>query len=220
MTLTPARFDCRAIKKMAETPPQDNVSRRKALTVMVRSAGIAASLPFLRESGLRQVATTCHVAPQASAPAATAEHAPRFFSEDQIKTLDAISETIIPADEHSPGARAARVWEYIDQIVADSQDQTKRLWTDGLASIDNAAVEAQQKKFADCSPDQQTALLDRIARHEDHPTTLADRFFVAAKRATVDGYYTSSIGIHQDLEYQGNTALADFPSCAHQEHKP
>jgi gluconate 2-dehydrogenase subunit 3-like protein len=203
---------------MAEIPSQDNVSRRKALTVMVRSAGAAASLPFLRQSGLRPAAA-CDAAPCASAPAATTEHVPRFFSEDQIKTLDAISERIIPADEHSPGARAARVWEYIDEIVADSQDDTKKLWTDGLASIDNAAVEAQQKKFADCSPDQQTALLERIARNEDRPTTLEERFFVAAKRATVDGYYTSSIGIHQELEYQGNTALADFPGCTHQEHK-
>ena len=39
------------------------------------------------------------------------------------------------------------------------------------------------------------------------------------QQTTIDGYYTSAIGIHQDLEYQGNTALAEFPGCTHPEHK-
>jgi hypothetical protein len=30
---------------------------------------------------------------------------------------------------------------------------------------------------------------------------------------TVNGYYSSEIGIHQDLEYQGNTYVAEFPEC-------
>ncbi len=36
---------------------------------------------------------------------------------------------------------------------------------------------------------------------------------------TVDGYYTSKIGIHQDLEYKGNTAISEFPGCTHAEHQ-
>jgi hypothetical protein len=36
---------------------------------------------------------------------------------------------------------------------------------------------------------------------------------------TIDGYYTSKIGIHQELEYQGNTALAEFEGCTHPEHQ-
>jgi len=36
---------------------------------------------------------------------------------------------------------------------------------------------------------------------------------MAVKRATIEGYYTSAIGIHQGLQYQGNTALSEFPGC-------
>ncbi len=36
---------------------------------------------------------------------------------------------------------------------------------------------------------------------------------------TIDGYYTSAIGIHKELEYKGNTALAEFPGCTHPEHQ-
>ena len=40
--------------------------------------------------------------------------------------LDALTETIIPADEHSPGAREARVADYIDLLLAESDDPTCR----------------------------------------------------------------------------------------------
>jgi hypothetical protein len=36
---------------------------------------------------------------------------------------------------------------------------------------------------------------------------------------TVDGYYTSSIGIHQELRYQGNAYLKEFIGCTHPEHR-
>jgi hypothetical protein len=49
--------------------------------------------------------------------------------------------------------------------------------------------------------------------------TLEERFFVAVKQSTVDGYYLSDVGIHQELQYQGNAVLAEFPGCTHEEHK-
>ena len=137
----------------------------------------------------------------------------------QLETVAAVAETIIPTDEHSPGARAARVHEFIDTIVADSPAETKKLWIDGLAALDSTAREQYGKPFGSCMPDQQTELLQKTSLHEDHPLTLQERFFHAAKSATVDGYYTSQIGIHQDLQYQGNTALAEFPGCTHEAHQ-
>jgi hypothetical protein len=43
------------------------------------------------------------------------------------------------------------------------------------------------------------------------------RFFKAIKEATIDGFYTSKIGI-EELGYQGNTVLDEFPGCTHPEH--
>jgi hypothetical protein len=42
---------------------------------------------------------------------------------------------------------------------------------------------------------------------------------VVLKQMTVNGYYTSSIGIHKDMEYVGNTYLAAYPECTHPEHQ-
>ena len=57
-----------------------------------------------------------------------------------------------------------------------------------------------------------------MSRNEDSPSNDVERFFAIVKRATVDGYYTSRTGIHEDLEYKGNTAVAEFAGCSHEEH--
>jgi hypothetical protein len=50
---------------------------------------------------------------------------------------------------------------------------------------------------------------------EARPQTDLERFFVTLKQMTVVGYYSSEIGIHQDLEYQGNAYVSEFPECTH-----
>jgi hypothetical protein len=44
------------------------------------------------------------------------------------------------------------------------------------------------------------------------------RLFRLIKNLTADGYYTSRVGLLQELGYTGNTALARLPSCAVPEH--
>ena len=39
------------------------------------------------------------------------------------------------------------------------------------------------------------------------------QFFLELKRLTVRGYYTSKIGIHDELEYKGNRILTEFVGC-------
>ena len=201
---------------MAENNLADQLSRRRALKILVGTASAAASLPVISQGAAPVAGPACHMA---RAAADLPAHHPQFFRAEQIRTLEALSETIIPADEHSPGAKAARVWEYIDEIVADADTKTKDLWTQGLAFLNETAKRDHGKNFEDCTADQQVALVEGISRNEDAPARPEDRFFVAAKHATIDGYYTSEIGIHQDLRYQGNTALAEFPGCTHPEHK-
>src|SRR5215510_8112816 len=40
-----------------------------------------------------------------------------------------------------------------------------------------------------------------------------EAFFVMAKQATIRGYYTSKIGIHDELHYKGNVFLKEFVGC-------
>jgi len=78
--------------------------------------------------------------------------APKFFSGQQIRTLDALTETLIPTDGHSPGVNAARVSEYIDEIVADADNETKDLWTRGLSALNGMAEREHGKTLRTARP--------------------------------------------------------------------
>ena len=54
-------------------------------------------------------------------------------------------------------------------------------------------------------------LLGEVRHPLDRP--LLEAFFADTKQATIHGYYTSEIGIHQDLRYKGNTLLGEFVGC-------
>lgn len=201
---------------MVEDQKKKAISRRTMLSLIAGSACPAVNISAVSAGVLR-----CSMGPGQSGrtPTELKERPTKVFSEHQLETIGALSETIIPADGHSPGAKAARVEEYIDEIIAVSNESTKKFWAEGLAVIDRMAQVDYLKDFVNCSSDQQTTLLRKVSKNEEHPRTLEERFFVAVKRATVDGYYNSEIGIHKDLEYQGNTPLAEFPGCTHKEHQ-
>jgi len=126
----------------------------------------------------------------------------RFFTPEESALLDQLMEMVIPADAHSPGARAAQVNLFADLMVSTSGEAVRKQWREGLKLMQE---EAAQSSLAEA--------LAKAAAHEEHPTTNLEHFFAALKRMTVNGYYTSEIGIHRDLEYQGNTYLNQFPGC-------
>ena len=50
------------------------------------------------------------------------------------------------------------------------------------------------------------------------PADVAVQFFRLVKNLTADGYYTSRVGLLDELGYTGNTALPEFPRCTVPEH--
>lgn len=144
-----------------------------------------------------------------SVPAAAA--AGRFFTQAELTLVDELTEMIIPTDEHSPGARAAKVAAYIDFRLSEAFDKAVRTrWRAGLQAIDAAARAAHGRAFMACSEAERLALLTTIAQHEKSPKTPADAFFVELKQTTVRGYYSSEIGIHKEMEYKGNTLQDEY----------
>ena len=150
---------------------------------------------------------------------ASGDYRPEFFSASQLDLLDALSELILPGDEHSPGARAAKVARYIDVMVADGSSELQASWQSGLGAVSELAQQRFERDFLDCDAAQQDAIVAEMARNEDEPQTPAERFFGRLKQMTVDGYYSSEVGIHQELGYQGNTAVDEFPGCTHEAHQ-
>jgi hypothetical protein len=197
-----------------------NVTRRDAIKGIAVGLGTAGSLPILQNNGLAQGHQQGHQhgAPPTKAAAPEAK-APKFFSAEQLALVATIAELIIPTDDHSPGAIAAEVPAFADLMVSESPAEVKKLWTDGLAAMDGLSRTRHNLSFKEAAPAQQVAILTEISRNEMKPQTLEERFFKAIKNMTIDGYYTSKIGIHQELQYKGNTYLKEFKGCTHPEHQ-
>lgn len=148
---------------------------------------------------------------QATPPATRAG---RFFTPAQHALVEDLSETIIPADSHSGGAKAAKVADYVDMVLRETFDDNQRaLWREGLRLVEAMTQHYSGKSFVDASPEDRISVL-KVLSNNEHMTDLPEvRFFIELKRLTVRGYYTSKIGIHDELEYKGNRILQEFVGC-------
>lgn len=118
--------------------------------------------------------------------------APLYFSKEEFAALDELTEIIIPTDSHSPGAHAAGVASFIDRSVAEAfLPEEKESWRKGLAP------------FLPLNKADRRAMLTKISNSNNE-------FFGQLKQTTAYAYYTSSVGIHQDLQYVGNVIQQQF----------
>lgn len=154
--------------------------------------------------------------PPTAPPAKTIESksTSRFFTPEQHALVEELSETILPEDSHSGGAKAAKVADYIEQVVSESTDDGKRtLWHEGLRLIDLMSQHYTGKSFVKASPEERISVLT-VLSDNDHMTDIPEvRFFNELKKLTAQGYYTSKIGIHDELEYKGNRILQEYVGC-------
>jgi hypothetical protein len=188
----------------------DSLSRRAALKTLGTAAGAAAFVPWLSDEG---VLAFVRIQQTKAAPK------PLVLSPSQYATLEALVETIIPADEQSPGAKEARVADYVDLLLSETDAGVKLQWLGGLAELDEEAQAQFKRRFTALDAAQKDAVVGAIARNERAPQTPIETFFVMAKTATINGYYTSEVGIHRELRYQGNKMLPEFVGCQTQDGK-
>lgn len=181
------------------------ISRRTALRALGAGAGAAALLPWLSDEGLLAFAEV----QRREAPPS-----PKVVPAASFATLEALVEAIIPADDRSPGAREARVADYIDLLLSESDDELKTRWLEGLEAIDAESMTRFGSPFARLGPADTDELMAFISAHETEVVTPLETFFVMTKQATIHGYYTSEIGIHKELQYKGNQMLPEFVGCA------
>lgn len=174
---------------------ESELSRRELLKLGA-SAAFAVALTGLEPTALAETAQG---------------RAHRFFTREEFALVDELTELIIPADDHSPGAKAALVADYIDFRLSESfEEGPKALWRDGLKLIEQLSREMHGKSFLGSSREQQIALLTRISLNEAKPVKPEELFFNELKSRTARAYYSSKIGIHTEMEYKGNTYLKEF----------
>ena len=152
------------------------------------------------------------MATEASA-ATGGSYTPKALSAHQYRTLERLTDLIIPVENGAPGALAAGAAAWIDMLVSEN-DQLKSHYTTGLTWLDTAMKTRGAADFVSAAPAEQTALLDLIAYRRNQTTAdLAPgiQFFALARRMTVDAFYTSEIGI-RDIDYRGNSPMGSYPA--------
>lgn len=180
------------------------LSRRE---VIKRTAGALLAAPLVGLPEARATAETGS-ASQASRAKTQTRH---FFSQTEFALVDELSELIIPADEHSRGARAAQVAAYIDKRLAESfTAEPRELWRNGLKQLEALSKEMHGRAILQSTKEQRIALLTRIAQNESSPKTPEENFFKELKSRTAQAYYSSKIGIHEEMQYKGNTYQKDY----------
>ena len=145
---------------------------------------------------------------------------PLFFDAHESETVEVLSDLIIPATS-TPGAKAAMVNRFIDLMLNEEEAERKKSFLQGLSWLDGRALQLHGKPFINLAPEDQAAILTPLADPENkYPEDQQGvRFFQAIKDLTIFGYYTSKIGMEQELEYGGDDYHTEFPgACNHPEH--
>ena len=194
------------------------VDRREALRRLGRAGLGTASTPLWFESLAALAQDHAHARQQAG-PTATEDWAPRALDAHQNEMVVALSELIIPATD-TPGAKAALVNRFIDAVVDDAEEAYRRSFLRGFEWMDARSRELFGDEFLKSSPEQQAALLTILSsgRNVALEDQLGVEFFEAVKELTITGYYTSEVGLKQELHLDGQLFFAEFRGCTHPEH--
>jgi hypothetical protein len=172
----------------------------------------------LRRLGLTLMATgvldrvSAQEVHQMTAAAGAANYTPTAMSAHAYRTLERLTDLIIPVENGKPGAAAAGAAAWIDMLASENP-QLKDIYANGLAWLDEAMKKRGAADFVSAPVPDQTALLDLIAYRRNASPELDPgiQFFTMARRMTVDAFYTSEIGI-ADIDYQGNRPQATYPA--------
>jgi hypothetical protein len=145
--------------------------------------------------------------------------APKVLSAGQNETVIALTELIIPQTD-TPGAKATNVNRFVDWVLSDAPSDEREKFLNGLKWLDDRSMSRYKKDFASLSAEQQTAVLTPLTEEgnlaaEDAPGVA---FFQAIKSMTISGYYSTEIGLRQELGDDGQMFLPAFKGCDHPEH--
>jgi hypothetical protein len=139
---------------------------------------------------------------------------PKVLTPRQDATVSAMAELILPQTD-TPGAKAVRVNEFIDHIVADwYSDEDRVRFLAGLADVDARTQSLFKKDFVDASPEQQSEILRALGEEMAQATEAlanaprgyrgadpepGDNFYFMFRQLTLIGYFTSEAGFMQQL---------------------
>lgn len=197
------------------------MTRRHANWMIVRAAAVGGGPEFFAvwlKTAQSQVpqqhnhASTSYAPPE---PDRWTSYKPKFFSAEEFQILEAFTEILIPTDE-TPGAREAHVAPFIDFVVNAAAEYAPEMQLRWRRAMDWLRGQG----FGNLPPERKIALVQQMSEPERNRSKTHDGFgtYKLIKDMTVHAFYTSRLGIVDELQYKGNAYLTEFPGCGHPEH--
>jgi hypothetical protein len=188
-------------------------SRRDALRIL---AVTSAALPVIGLDGqtTHEVETQpghLHAGPAVQVPSPSQ---PTFFQPAEFRTIEALTECIIPRTD-TPGAKDAGVALLIDKAIVANPAITHQ-YRAGIADLNALSISSYGAEFIAINEQQQVMILTTLSLETN---SALGKFFAIVKDMTIDAYYKTEAGLKTQLGWHGNTYLASFPGCDHPEHQ-
>jgi hypothetical protein len=184
-----------------------DLNRREALQV-IGVASLAAAFDWTP-------AQSSHAAASVRAARATnTPFAPTFFTAHEYETVRVLVDVVIPKDGRSGSATDAGVPEYMDFLMSDGSDGQRIAMRGGLAWLDIQTRRRFKKTFDECVEQERATILDAIAWPARAAPDMSQgvAFFNSFRDLTAAGFFSSRMGV-EDLQYQGNTFVAEWKGC-------
>ena len=197
---------------MHSQPP----NRRQVLrTLAAGAAGTAASATWVDSlSALSEQ----HAHTRSTGAIAAQTWKPRVLGARQNDQVIVLSELIIPETD-TPGAKAAQVNRFVDAVLDRAAPDVRSTFVKGLAWIDARSKALFKKDLLAAAPAEQIELLTRLSAENSTEEPIGVEFFRALKVMTINGYYTTEIGLRRELGDPGQLFVTEFQGCDHAEHQ-
>ena len=121
--------------------------------------------------------------------------------------MDEIGETILPETPGSPGAKAAKIGEFMKVMVTDcyiASDQT--VFLEGIIKLNDVAREMMSNDFMSLNAEEKTRFLEEVDKEANEFESSRERdtpkhYFTMMKELTLWGFFSSEVGATKALRY-------------------
>jgi hypothetical protein len=132
----------------------------------------------------------------------------RDWSDEDVELLNDIGETILPATAKSPGARDAKVGEFMKTIVTDCYTpEEQKIFQDGLIVLNEESDKLFEKKFIELDTKQKHEFLLSLENEAANyaSSNAADKpkvhYYAMIKQLDVWGFLSSEAGATKALRH-------------------
>jgi hypothetical protein len=126
------------------------------------------------------------------------------LTESDVPLLDEIGEIIIPMTSSSPGAKEAKIGNYMLVIVNDClTKEQQNIFIEGLNKMDEVCNQKYKNTFLEMNTSQKKEFIEGLQAEAEVLSNKAPiHYFNMLKALTINGYFTSEIGATKARRYE------------------